>query len=65
MPLQLNPGPRVAVPVVHRPLERSDGGLNIIPPPLVVKASADQLSNESAPSARTDTTIKFGDELIL
>jgi len=60
-----DPGSRIIIPLVARVGEPAKRRLDIVPTPLVVQPTTDQLDKERAPASNACPSIKFGDKVVV
>jgi hypothetical protein len=63
--LLLNPRRRVVIPFVASVGDSTEGGLNVVPSPFVLKPAPDELCDEGAPPPRPDPPVEIGHEDIV
>ncbi len=60
-----DPAGRVAIPLVAGVLELTEGGLDLVPPTLVVEAPSDQLGDELAALPRPRSAVELGHQFVI
>jgi hypothetical protein len=50
---------------VHGLGEGSKGRLDVVPAPFIVESALDEFCHECTPSTGTDSSIQFGDQLVV
>lgn len=65
MALAAYPCGRVVVPLMADIVHASEGGLDVLPAPLVIEAAPDQFGDESAPLTSTRPAVELGDQVVI